>query len=56
MTEERNRENGLEGRNGPMERASEACDSPQDWGRPIHPAKAYLRQVGQLRREIAETK
>lgn len=24
--------------------------------KPIHPAKAYLRQVAQLRREIAETK
>ena len=33
---------------------SEARDARR--GGPIHPAKAYLRQVAQLRREIAETK
>lgn len=33
---------------------SEARDARR--GRPIHPAKVYLRQVAQLRREIVETK
>ena len=37
-------------------RSGEACDSLKARGRPIHPMKAYLRQVGQLRREIVETK